>query len=470
MVLFLWLLFGDFSWAMRDRSVGPMAQWYLDELKVPQWLFALLTASFPAAVGLVLGPIIAVKSDRHRGRYGRRIPFLMITTPIAALGMMGLAMTPYIAEWMHSVLSKESAFGMWIHSTFDGTAAGVWVVGQLENPMVVAVACFGVFWAAFEFATIIGGAVFNGLINDVVPKQLLGRFYGLFRAVSLIDGMIFNFWLFGLVGKGYFTLLLSTISVFYGCAFMWVCFKVKEGAYPPPPPVPPKSAAELRRGAVVNWACNFGREIKTYFKECFSNRYYFSVFMLLMFASLTFAPINVYAIRYTKFLEIPMTTFGKYLSLTFGISLCMSWFLGWAADKFHPLRMSMVFLFGYALATLWGIFYANTPQAFLYAWVLHGVLSGCYFTSAASLGQRLFPHMRFAQFASAAGILGSTASMIFAPAMGMIISGKSATEPSYQLTFVAACIIALVALGMGWIVHSQFMKLGGPKNYVAPEK
>jgi Na+/melibiose symporter-like transporter len=46
-------------------------------------------STFPGAVALVLGPIISYKSDRHRGKWGRRIPFLMATTPIAAFGMIG---------------------------------------------------------------------------------------------------------------------------------------------------------------------------------------------------------------------------------------------------------------------------------------------------------------------------------------------------------------------------------------------
>ena len=194
---------------MRERSVGPMAAWYLDHLEVPNLLFGLLTASFPAFVGLILGPIISVRSDRHRGPRGRRIPFLLATTPLAAFGMIGLALTPPLAQWVHGHFPEQ-------------------------NEMVVAVVCFGVFWAVFEVASIASQAVFGGLINDVVPAPLLGRFYGLFRAVSLIDGMIFNFWIMGKV-PDHFTLILIVIGVFYGTAFMWVCFQVREGEYPPPP-------------------------------------------------------------------------------------------------------------------------------------------------------------------------------------------------------------------------------------------
>ncbi len=68
--LFVWLLLGDFSWSMRDRSVVPMAQWYMTHLAVPNLLFGLLLVSVPAAFTLILGPIVSVMSDRHRSPRG----------------------------------------------------------------------------------------------------------------------------------------------------------------------------------------------------------------------------------------------------------------------------------------------------------------------------------------------------------------------------------------------------------------
>lgn len=458
-ILFLWLLLGDFAWSMRERSVGPMAQWYLKSLDVPNLLFGLLIASFPAGVGMILGPIISVKSDRHRGKRGRRIPFLLITTPIAAFGMIGLAVTPLIAKWLHGSLGINHSFGLWLHHSLDGTETGAWILTCLQNEMVVSVVCFGVFWAMFEFASIAGNAVFGGLINDVVPKELLGRFYGLFRAVSLIDGMIFNFWIMGTVPR-HFTLILIAISIFYSAAFMWVCFNVREGDYPPPVSNAKANPNPRRRSSL--W---FG-EISIYFKECFGASYYIYVFILIMCAGLSFGPINTYSIPYARNLGINMDVYGKYLALTYLISLALSWFIGWMVDRFHPLRMVLVTLLGYAMVTAWGAWFARTPDTFLISWVLHGVFSGCYFTSAASLGQRLFPHSRFAQFASAAGILSCIAGMVMAPVVGMVID---TTGQAYHYTFAAACVLALSAFAMGIVVHGKFMKLGGPHGYIAPE-
>jgi hypothetical protein len=104
--LLLLLVWGDFALALRDRSVVEMAKWYLNSLDVPSWLFGLLITSFPGAVALFLGPIISMKSDRHRGKWGRRIPFLLVTTPIAAFGMIGIALTPIITKALQSTGSR----------------------------------------------------------------------------------------------------------------------------------------------------------------------------------------------------------------------------------------------------------------------------------------------------------------------------------------------------------------------------
>lgn len=428
--LFCWLLLGDFAWSMRDRSVGPMAQWYLKNLGVTNLLFGLLVSSFPALVALVLGPIISVKSDRYRSRLGRRIPFLLVTTPIGAFGMLGIAFTPFVARWVHSLVPEQSE-------------------------TVVAVLCFGVFWAAFEFATIAGQAVFGGLINDVVPKALLGRFYGLFRAVSLIDGIIFNWWIMGKVPT-HFTLILSVIAVFYGAAFMWVCFKVREGDYPPP--APKVEGLGVLQGALGS--------TRSYFKECFSNSYYLSVFGMLTMGALCFSPVNTFSIPYAKSLAMDMEVYGRCLALAFGVSLAISFFLGWLVDLFHPIRMSMVSLACYVVVSLWAWVYALNPQMFAVAFVLHCVFSGCYFTSAASLGLRLFPNQKFAQFASAGGMTLSVCTMAFSPIMGSIID---ATGSEFRHTFLAGALLAIGALFASFYAYCKFMRLGGPAGYVAPE-
>lgn len=453
--LFVLLLLGDFAWSMRDRSVGQMAQWYLSELKVPSLLFAVLVSSLPAVIGLILGPVISVRSDRHRGRWGRRIPYLLVTTPLAVFGMLGLGLSPLIARGVHFALSEGQPAGAWLRGAIGGSAPGAWFIAQTQNEIVVSVICFAVFWTAFEVATIAGQAVFGGLINDVVPAPLLGRFYGLFRAISLIDGMIFNQLIFGHV-TSYYTLILCAIGILYGTCFMAVCLMVREGEYPPPEP-----AASGGRVLTRGWG-----EVRRYLRECFSHRYYVLVFCLLMFAHLTFLPVNTFNMPFSRSLDIDPQRYGHFYFLTYLISLCLAFPLGWLVDKVHPLRVVIGSLVAYVCVTFWGAFFISSPTVFLYTVMAHGVISGCYWTSAASLPNRLFPASRFAQFASAAGILGSVAGIVMAPTLGLIID---ASGKAYRFAYLGGFLIALTALFFAWRVYGRFMALGGPANYQAPD-
>lgn len=452
LALFSLLLLGDFAWSLRDRSVGQLSQWYLGQLQVPSFVFALLISSFPAALALILSPIISVRSDRHRGRWGRRIPYLLVTTPIAVFGMAGLGLTPIIAKAVHGACDPVKLQGI-----LGTTRAAAWLIQKTQNEVFISVVCFGIFWSAFEFATVVSQAVFGGLINDVVPRQLLGRFYGCFRAVSLIDGMIFNQWVYGHVST-HFTFIFILIATLYGVFFMSVCLVVKEGEYPPP--LPPQSPAE---GNVIQ---RFAAEARRYFRECFRSRFYVSVFFLLMILNLTFVPVNTFIMQFAMSLHVDEKVYGHCFFLIYGTSLLLAPFLGWLVDVFHPLRMVMATLVGYMLVTIWGGFFATNSSNFLFVLYAHGVVSGCYFTSVASLANRLFPHSRFAQFASAAGIFSSLAGIIFAPLMGSFID---LSGHSYRLTYFVGFAFSVAAFLLALRVYREFLIYGGPEAYVAPE-
>ncbi len=114
---------------------------------------------------------------------------------------------------------------------------------------------------------------------------------------------------------------------------------------------------------------------------------------------------------------------------------------------------------------VWSCYAVTDASTFLVAWVAHGVLSGCYFTSSASLSMRLFPRAKFAQFASAASLCTAVASMAIAPLMGLLIDN---TGGIYRYTFVVGAGFVVSTLFLGIYVYIKFMRYGGPKGYVAP--
>jgi hypothetical protein len=349
--------------------------------------------------------------------------------PVATLSMVGLAFSPILAARL------QSGFGL----------------SPLKLNFLTVGFC-GFFWVMFELASIPASTIYGALINDVVPKNIIGRFYGLFRALSLLAGIIFNYYLMGNAENHYILIFLG-IGLIYGVGFTIMCLQVKEGEYPPPAPID-------RRLSTGWWGV-----IQLSFRECFSNPYYLWVFLALS-TETAFLPVNLFSLIFAKSLNMDLGLYGRYIALTYLISFVLSYFLGALADRLHPLRVGGGILGMYALVALWGGIYARDASSFAIALVLHGVLSGALYTSNASMAQRLYPHFRYGQFASAGAMLANIFRMLLAPAVGVMLD---ITGHNYRYTFLASFVLAVSGAMIVYVTYRKFLLHGGVKNYVAPE-
>ena len=454
-LLFVLMLTGDFAWAFKDRSVAMITKVLFKKYGASDFLNGLLISSIPLILGVILTPIVSYRSDRHRGKLGRRIPYLLVTTPIAVVAMIGLAFSPMAGEWL-------AGFGLNLNTT--------------------TLILLGTFWMLFEFAMMIAGAVFNAFANDVIPPELLGRFFGLFRIISLIAGIIFSYWLLGWCGTHSMWLFLG-VAVLYGAGMMLLCFKIKEGKYPPPPVEMPGQSKFQALGAT-----------KTYFKECFGNPYYILVFVVLLLLPLGAAPYNAFCVFYAEALGLTLGDFGRFMSYSFVVSALLAFPVGALADKFHPLRVCVILaglslfimvtcgLFITGPRMVWVaehvitllnsigfdvVYNAHEAQrlAFGAAEISCSVTNGLYATASASLAMRLLPRDRFAQFSSAAGLLSCGVNIVIIPLVGLILD---CTGNNYlHLFWMGAFFNTFGVLG-GIILYIKFVKLGGPKNYTPP--
>ena len=427
--LLFWLLLADVAWSLRERSVPNVMQLMFQKFGASNLLSSLLISFLPNVLVLFCSPIVSYRSDRHRSRMGRRIPFLLWHIPVAVVSLFAVALSPRLGGSLNTLLGS---------------------VSPNESTCTLIVVAAG--WSLFELATVVATAVFYGLINDVVPTGMLGRFYGMFRGISLGASIFFNYYLFGRAERQ-FPLIFMGIGVVYGIGFSVMCWKVKEGEYPPPKPI------EDGRGGLV-------AGLRLYFRNCLSHPYYVWVFAALATPWVAFIAVNHFSVYFAKSLSMDMAVYGKCLALTYTVSLVLSYPLGMLADRFHPLRTSLVALALYAGVTLGGAIFATNPPAFSVFFVLHGVLSGAWMTSSASLPLRMFPRSSFSQYYSALYLAIGLGMMTAGPSIGRALD---LTHRFYRLTFMTSCGLAILALVLGLIVHAKFMKLGGPKDYIAPE-
>jgi len=429
-VLFVWLLWGDFAWQMKERATQPVVQVMLRQFKASDFVTGFLVLALPAAIGIFLTPIISYRSDRHRGRWGRRIPFLLATAPLTTLSMCGMAFSPWIGTWLHGRMG--------------------WAPETLNLTVLLVLGCC---WTLLDFATVVATALFGALVNDVVPRELIGRFYGLFRVVSLLAGIIFNSMVIG-HAKEQYVLILASVGVLFGVGITMMGLMVKEGGYPPPPqPVPGE-----KRGPIA--------AVRTYARDCFSKPYYLWIYAAMGFALLAFGPVNLYSIYARESFGLSLATYGKYIYVAYCCSLLLAYPLGWMADRFHPLRMAVATLGVYAVVMTVGYFGIVGPRSFGVVFLLHIVLSGCYFTGAAALGPMLFPKLKFAEFASAGAVLIAIGNILLGLLLGMFLDKLG---HDYRYAFGVGAVIGLLALGSTLVVYRRFMAMGGPGGYVAPE-
>lgn len=429
--LFFWLLLGDFALYLRERSVFQVAQLFLKREGASDATIAFLLYSLPPLLSVFISPIVSYRSDRLRTRWGRRIPYLLIPTPIAALSMIAIAFVPQMSASLHAALG-----------------------GRVE-PHTVTIIVFGFFWTIFEVSAIVSMAVFGGLINDVVPRSVLGRFFGMFRAVSLIDAIIFNWFLLAYAETHFFEIFIG-IAIIFGVGFGLMCLKVREGEYPPPPDVAPDSGSATTR---------FFRAVATYFRECYSKPYYLLIYLALAMALLSFASVTGFVLLYAKQMNVDMALYGKVMAGNAFVSLALTVPLGFLVDKLHPLRLAIGVLCIHAVVTGVGALFVADQTSFLVVLLGQTFMSSCYYTVTASLPQRLYPKSTFTQFASAGTLLASLTGVVFAPALGAVLD---ATDHNYRLTFVASSALSLVALMLFVLVYMRWQKLGGARAYIAP--
>lgn len=411
--LIVWLLWGDFAWWMRERSAMPMVQLLLKKLSATDFITSVFLIVVPSATLLLIGPVVSTWSDRHRGRFGRRIPFLLATTPVVTLGMVGLGLSFEIGRWLNAALGGNAAL-------------------LTTHTLIVA----GFFWGVFEIGALTANSVFNALINDVVPREMLGRFFGVFRAVSLATGVLFNYKIIG-HAEEHFRSIFIGIGVLYAAGLLLMCLKVKEGDYPPPEPRAPGS------GGLVG-------ALRTYLRECFTTKYHLLAIGFFAGGNLAFIPVNTYALSAAKNFGMSMETYGRYYVVMFFCSFLLAYPLGWLADRFHPLRVGCWALAAYAAASAAASVLMHDAGSFGYALLAHGVLSGCFFTGAAAVTQRLFPPLKFAQFAAAANAAYAVLQLGFGPLLGGYLD---LLHSDYRYAFLAGGIVAATTLVLGLVLQ-----------------
>lgn len=425
-----WILVADIGMGFRARALGPMIQLLLKGMGASNQIIAWTAVTIPQGLSLIFNPIVAHYSDRYRSRWGRRLPFIFITVPILTLTTAAMGFSPILGRYLHRAL-------------------GSWSPGESASGLIA----FMVVFIVFDLAAIVQSRTWGGLINDVLPQKVLGRFLAASRVISLLTGIIFNQFFLAHIAN-YQLAAFIILSVVYGSTTIVLALFVREGEYPPPPARAPSRG--LMHVAYAVWG---------FIKECFGDPYYRWVMIMLCIDDIAFGAVNTFSLLHAKSLDMNLQTYGTCVAVQYVIGMIIAYPLGMLADRYHPFRVSAVALSLYGVAAAWSGFYIHDTTTFVIGFIAHGVFATSYNTSSAAIGYRLLARTRFTVLSAGAGIVGTVITMIVTPLLGLLLD---LTHDQYRYSYLVGAGYVLLGVPLYIIVYRKFLARGGLTNYVAP--
>jgi maltose/moltooligosaccharide transporter len=270
--LFIWLLLGDFCWFFMEAALPKLLPLQLDSQGVKATGIAWMMSTGSLAA-LIFSPFIGVWSDRLRTRWGRRRPFLFVSTPIMAAGLL---IIPHVHNY--------------------------WLL----NLVVMVIQVMNVLQTVMLY-----------LYADIMPASLMGRFMAAFRLVGFVGTLAFQYLLFPYFGTSP-VMVWTVCAVVYLVVFQISLHMVREGDYPAPEPV------DLRKMIVG------------YVKEGLTGRYMWMLWLTLGITAIA-APGGYFTDLFgKKQLHMTIPEIARMNAYAMIPTILLSMPCGWLIDKYGP--------------------------------------------------------------------------------------------------------------------------------------
>jgi MFS family permease len=430
-----WMLWGDFIFQLLESmpTVTPLLlRWH----GASDTLIGLV-GSLSSVVAFLWYPVVATQSDRHRGKLGRRRPFLLWFAPPVLVSLVLLGAVKPAGVWLHGLLS---ALG----------SDTVTVAGCSIAWIMVFVVIFLLFNAYIV-------QVFACLVADVIPVEVMGKFAGFYRAVGALGSLAFNRWVLGWVEAYTFHVYLL-IGLLFAGAFSLIIWNVKEGEYPPPPPKTPGGPL----GA-----------IREYFQTCFRHPFYLNFFTVTLCFWTSLVPLGFVVFfgtqagtaGYAPTLGLSLQEFGEVKGWTFVVQMVVFFIVGFFVDRFHALRVAGAGMLLTTVTYFCCFWFVDSKQTLLIWWSLNQAAIAVYLGSAMAMGPRLLPRERYGQFVSANLIYGMVGLILAPPVIGWLLQRIG----DYRYVFIFCGVLTALAFMALLTLYAQWKKLGGDKDFAPPD-
>lgn len=433
-MLTFWLLWGFFIYALMERVIPTLLPLILKQHHATNTQVSFITTSLNVIGNMVFNPLVSFASDRYRSPLGRRRPYILWTTPLVMLFLALIPFGPEISIWLQTIPAINSLLNL--------------------SPIVPSLLIISIFVMGFQIFDTFIGAVYYYLVRDVVPEELYGRFMGVFRLVGTLAPLVYNLFIFG-HAEQHMKFIFVGISIIYGIGIYAMCWRVKEGEFPPPEPLRGNVSTPWRRCIAA---------VRTYFEDCFKHRIYW--FFFLAMGMMTWgSAAGVFAVLFQRDeLGINLATQGKLGAAGNIVVLIFAVPLGYLVDKLNSFRIVQVcvLMSGFITGLGW-FFIQGVPSLFVFTLVLSviGIGSGL---AVNKVMLRLIPKEKYGQFGSANSAFGSLG-MVLMSVLAAKFVDKIGTYRGYLLW---SSLFVMGATPFFILCERTWLKLGGSKDYKAP--
>ena len=443
-VLFAWMLWGDFCFTLMETVVPIILPLKLKSLDAANTTIALIMTTLPSILNMTVCPWVSFKSDRYRSKWGRRIPFILFTLPFLTLFLILLGFGEQIGFWLHGWAFAETG---WL------------------SPTTVSVILIGIFMVGFQFFNMFVGSVYWYFFNDVVPENVIGRFLGLFRVVGSLAGALFNFFVMK-YAETHMTEIFTGAALLYFVGFGLMCLRVKEGDYPPPP-------------ENVDGRSGFRSSLKTYMVECYSIRFYWFMFAMTTFHMVALSATTMFNLFFLKEIGLTPGDYGRIAGYAGIGAMVLTYPASIIADKYHPLRVQLVvkgILLIFIPLNLIFLFVKMPPETTYYYYMAVTMVSlpaaVLYGASMFPTEMRIFPKDRFGQFCSAQALVRSVGvilgSLLIGGLFDLLKWGYHGSDYAYRWFPAIIWVIEILAFLCLVQVYRGWKKYGGLEHYQPP--
>ncbi len=381
-----WMLCGALAMNLIMTTFNIVIPVLMNEQQISNQAIIFVSGSLLHLLNSFMNPLISYSSDRTRSRWGRRKPYIFFTAPLYGGFLILFAFVPELSSWLSGI-------------GWFSRIAEQWLPGSI--PVSLFIFAGAGFFCSYLFV----GSVYYYLIPDVLPQEVIGRYYSYFYLLSYLTAAGFNLLLMPLIELNYRGVLIG-VGLAYPILIGLMCLMVREGEYPPLDSVAAQSQGWRW------WPVRIAGAVKTYVRECFMSSYYWMMFLWTTFFYGSTCGGQLLLIFCRDDLGIPLTEQGR-IGAGLSVLAFLNIPLGILVDKIGGFRITIwATAAGALLFFPWFFMLNNIPTLIAY-YVINLVLGVLLGVAKNKVQVEVFDREKFGQLASAQALFSSVAAVLF---------------------------------------------------------